>query len=32
MTDYPWGSAGVAQDRSGGVHVFLHNRNNTWAR
>lgn len=32
MTVYPWGSAGVAQDKSGGVHVFLHNRNNTWAR
>lgn len=29
---YPWGSAGVAQDKSGGVHVFLHNANNTWAR
>ena len=32
LTDYPWGSAGVAQDKSGGVHIFLHNRNNTWAR
>ncbi len=32
LTDYPWGSAGVAQDKSGGVHVFLHNRNNIWAR
>ncbi len=31
-TNYPWGSAGVAQDKSGGVHVFLHNRNNAWAR
>ncbi|GCB05423.1 hypothetical protein [Ralstonia sp. SET104] len=32
LARYPWGSAGVAQDKSGGVHVFLHNRNNTWAR
>jgi len=32
MTTYPWGSAGVAQDKSGGVHIYLHNRNNTWAR
>lgn len=29
---YPWGRAGVAQDKSGGVHVFLHNTNNTWVR
>ena len=32
LTRYSWGSAGVAQDKSGGVHIFLHNRNNTWAR
>lgn len=32
MATYPWGSAGVAQDRNGGVHIYLHNRNNTWAR
>lgn len=32
LARYPWGSAGVAQDKSGGVHIFLHNRNNTWAR
>lgn len=32
LTDYPWGSAGVAQDKSGGVHIFLHTHNNTWAR
>lgn len=32
LTNYPWGSAGVAQDKSGGVHVFLYNRNNAWAR
>lgn len=30
-TSYKWGVVGVAQDRSGGVHVFLHNNNNTWA-
>ncbi len=27
---YPWGSAGVARDRSGDVHIYLHNRNNSW--
>ena len=32
MATYPCGSAGVAQDKSGGVHIYLHNRNNTWAR
>ncbi|MGN8060386.1 hypothetical protein ACTJK4_01870 [Ralstonia sp. 22111] len=32
LTRYPWGSAGVAQDKSGGVHIFLHNCNNTWGR
>ncbi|SFQ21727.1 hypothetical protein [Ralstonia sp. NFACC01] len=32
LTRYLWGSAGVAQDKSGGVHIFLHNRNNTWGR
>ena len=32
LTRYSWGSAGVAQDKSGGVHIFLHNRNNTWGR
>jgi hypothetical protein len=29
---FPWGSAGVATDRSGNSHVFLHNKNNSWAR
>lgn len=28
---HPWGVVGVAQDRSGGVHIYLHNKNNTWA-
>ncbi|WP_145927184.1 hypothetical protein [Jeongeupia sp. USM3] len=28
---FPWGSAGVAMDRSGNSHVFLHNKNNCWA-
>lgn len=32
MTAYSWGSAGVAQDKSGGVYVFLHHRNDSLAR
>ena len=28
---YRWGRAGVAQDRSGNVHIFIHNQNNSWA-
>ena len=28
-TSYEWGVVGVAQDKSGGVYVFLHNNNNT---
>lgn len=27
---FSWGSAGVASDRSGNSHVFLHNKNNNW--
>ena len=30
-TTYKWGKAGVAQDKSAGVHIFLHNSNNSWA-
>lgn len=30
-TSYKWGVVGVAQDKSGGVYVFLHNSKNTWA-
>jgi len=30
-TKYHWGAAGVAQDRSSDVHIFIHNRNNSWA-
>lgn len=29
---YKWGKAGVAQDRSDNVHIFLHYQNNSWAR
>ena len=32
LARFPWGSAGVATDRSGNSHVFLHNKNNSWAR
>ena len=28
---YKWGKVGVAQDRSNGVHIFIHNKNNSWA-
>lgn len=31
LVRFPWGSAGVATDRSGNSHVFLHNKNNSWA-
>lgn len=30
-TQYPWGVAGVARDKSGDVYAFLHNKSNTWA-
>jgi len=30
-SSYKWGVIGVAQDRSAGVHIFLHNNNNVWA-
>jgi hypothetical protein len=32
LARFPWGSAGVATDRSGNSHVFLHNKNNSWVR
>jgi len=32
LARFPWGSAGVATDRSGSSHVFMHNQNNSWAR
>jgi hypothetical protein len=32
LARFPWGSAGVATDRSGNSHVFVHNKNNSWAR
>src|SRR3546814_5163933 len=28
---FPWGSAGVAIDRSGNSHAFVPNKNNSWA-
>lgn len=31
LARYPWGSAGVATDRSGNSHIFVHNANNRWA-
>lgn len=31
LARFPWGSAGVATDRSGNSHVFIHNKNNSWA-
>ena len=31
-TRYGWGVAGVATDKSGDSHAFLHNANNTWGR
>jgi hypothetical protein len=31
LARFPWGSVGVATDRSGRSHVFLHNKNNSWA-
>ncbi|SEK34438.1 hypothetical protein SAMN05518845_10116 [Variovorax sp. YR750] len=30
-TAFPWGSAGVARDRSDNVYIYIHNRNNRWA-
>jgi|SRR5690554_52611 len=30
-TSYRWGKVGVAQDRSDNVHIFIHNKNNSWA-
>ena len=30
-SSYKWGVVGVAEDKSSGVYVFLHNKNNTWA-
>jgi hypothetical protein len=32
FSSYKWGNVGVAQDKSGGVHIFLHNKNNSWAQ
>lgn len=29
---FPWGTVGVARDRSENVHIYLHTRHNTWAR
>lgn len=31
LVRFAWGCAGVASDRSGDSHVFLHNKNNHWA-
>jgi len=28
---FKWGIAGVAQDKSDNIYIYLHNRNNTWA-
>ena len=28
---FPWGVAGVAQDKSDNIYIYLHNRNNSWA-
>lgn len=28
---FPWGSVGVARDRSENVYIYVHNRNNRWA-
>ncbi|WP_432725491.1 hypothetical protein [Variovorax sp. W6] len=28
---FPWGSTGVARDRSDNVYIYIHNRNNRWA-
>ncbi|HFQ5338104.1 TPA: hypothetical protein ACGVBC_004335 [Vibrio vulnificus] len=30
-TSYKWGNVGIAQDRSNNVHIFIHNKNNSWA-
>ncbi|MFH0131379.1 hypothetical protein ACGLHS_14320 [Variovorax sp. VaC1] len=29
---FPWGEVGIARDRSENVHIYVHTRNNTWAR
>ncbi|MGY4516302.1 hypothetical protein [Lysobacter sp. HA18] len=31
LARFPWGGAGIATDRSGNSHVFIHNANNSWA-
>lgn len=31
LASFPWGSAGVATDRSGNSFVFMHHKNNDWA-
>ncbi|MDD0842878.1 hypothetical protein [Pseudomonas sp. Gutcm_11s] len=30
QNDFPWGTAGVARDKSENVFIYLHNRNNGW--
>jgi hypothetical protein len=30
-TQYRWGLVGVANGKGGEVHIFIHNRNNSWA-
>lgn len=32
LVSFPWGVVGVATDRSENSHVFMHNKNNSWAR
>lgn len=31
QNDFPWGTAGVARDKSENIFIYLHNRNNGWA-
>ena len=30
LAHFPWGTAGVARDKSENVFIYLHNRNNSW--
>ncbi|MDG9925318.1 MULTISPECIES: hypothetical protein [unclassified Pseudomonas] len=30
LAHFPWGTAGIARDKSENVFIYLHNRNNSW--
>ena len=30
LANFPWGTTGVARDKSENVFIYLHNRNNSW--